>query len=138
MSNKLFYRGSSSKDFQVKRHVDSRYGFPALFFSSELEIARLYAAHNAREKHNHAGGYVYSMEIMEPMKRIDYKFKVTRCAHFRNLMYELFNSGMDSALVRNALDFPSSDTRQFLDSDILVVFDLSIIPAMELVESNVV
>lgn len=131
------YRGSSSSDFEVKKHVRSRYGFNALFFTTSLELARLYAHHLAREKRNWKGGFVYEFDIPTPYKKINYKNGITHSRHFRNLMYELHREDINSAIIENCYDYPSKDLVRYIDSDLVVVFDLDSIKNFKLIEENV-
>ena len=131
------YRGSSSANFEVKKHVRSRYGFNALFFTTDIELARLYAHHLAREKRNWKGGFVYEFDIPEPYKKVDYKGAISYSSHFRNLMYELYREDLKSAIITNCYDYPSKDLVRYIKSDLVVVYDLELIKNFELIESNV-
>lgn len=131
------YRGSSSENFEVKKHVRSRYGFNALFFTTSLELARLYAHHLAREKRNWKGGFVYEFEIPEPYKKINYEGAITHSSHFRNLMFKLYREDLKSAIIENCYDYPSKELVRYINSEVVVVFDLDLIKQFKLIESNV-
>lgn len=131
------YRGSSSKDFEVKKHIQSRYGFNALFFTSSIELARMYAVHHAQIKGTSNGGFVYEFFMPRPRKVIDYNFGITYSRHFRNMIYELHAKKWKSVIIANCYDSPSEKTKKYIINDLVVLFDLDLIKGYKRIESNV-
>jgi hypothetical protein len=73
----IVYRGSSRDDFKIEKWKTSRYGFHALFFASDLELAKLYAQHRADEERKRNGGFVYEFEIPDNLHSVDYGNKIS-------------------------------------------------------------
>ncbi len=130
----IAYRGDFCADFEVSEFEMSRYGFPALFFSTDQEVAKLYAIHHAREKRTNTG-YIYKFDLAAPFKEIDYAGKISYSSHFRNLMYDLFQKQYRSVLIRNCYDSPSSHLRRFIKSDLVIIFDFKQILNYQLLKS---
>ncbi len=132
-----FYRGDASEEFKVKRFKTSRYGFNALFFTTNIEVARLYASHRAKEEGKYNGGFVYEFELPEADHIIDYQNKITYSPNFRNLMYTLNKTELDSVYLENTFDYPSKELIKYIKSDLLVIFNLDLIKKYKLIESNI-
>ncbi|MBY0066824.1 hypothetical protein ACTS9K_08410 [Empedobacter sp. ULE_I145] len=112
-----FYRGDKSGDFKIINKL-SRYNFPCLFFASNIDLAIKY-----KEEFN---GYLYEHDINVISRTIDFKGEITHSADFRNMIMKLRFEKYKSVLIKNCGDYPSN-LSQLTYSDILVVFDLSII-----------
>ena len=118
------YRGDNNGSFKVEKKHNSRYGFPALFFSTKEELARMYATYKARE-----GGepYVYAYDIAHNMQEIDFKGRESYSLEFVNLIHDLKRSGVKAVRITNVFDYPSQDFKGNNSSDVVAVFDLSLI-----------
>lgn len=113
----IFYHGhKNNKGFKIEKHICSRYGFPCIFFASNIELAYNYADNSDN---------VIQIDFI-PNHTIDYERKRTYSNDFRNLIYKLRNEGHDSVLIKNVYDNPDGNYTLEL-SDILVVFNLDII-----------
>lgn len=119
-----YYRGDSNADFQVSEGMNSRYGFPAIFFTSSKKLAQNYAKHLTRNRLR--TGSVYAFEYSQNRVKVDFQFKISHSAEFRNLIHTLKSRNIPSALIYNVIDYPSEQFKEYSVSDILVVFDLSI------------
>ena len=130
-------RGSSRDDFKIEKWKTSRYGFHALFFASDLELAKLYAQHRADEERKRNGGFVYEFEIPDYLHSVDYGNKISYSNDFRNLMYKLYREDHKGVIIKNVYDYPSKKLMSFNLSDVIVIFDLDIIKSFKLIQSNV-
>lgn len=133
----IFYRGSSSENFKIESHINSRYGFRALFFTNDIFLAKLYARYRANEKGLKHGGFLYKAEIQSVDKIIDFNSEITHCAKFRNMIHQEFHNNNKTILIRDCYDYPSKEYFELIKSDVLTVFDLSQIKKIELIESNI-
>lgn len=133
----IVYRGSSSSDFTIQKWKKSRYGFNALFFASEINLAQLYAHHRAEEEYKQNGGYVYKFEILDCLYTIDYGGKTSYSSDFRNMIFKLFRNGHKGVIIKNIIDYPSKKFFRPNFSDVIVVFDFNIIQSFELIQKNV-
>lgn len=132
------YRGDASSEFKVE-NIFSRYGFKALFFTNNIQVARMYAHFLAMKNGVRNGGAIYEFNIPEPLKFIDFKDEVTHSRIFRNLIFDLHKQEVNSALITNCFDYPKlTENITILSSDILVVFDFELINDYKLIESNVI
>ena len=130
------YMGTHSANFEILDNINSRYGFPALFFTNNLHLARLYATHYAKEN-DLSGGYVYEFEIRSPDEVIDWN-NFSYSAEFVQKINDLYNEKHKSAALRNVIDFPKQDYSRFVYSDIYIVFDFkSEITSHRVIEENV-
>lgn len=123
-----FYHGTYLTDFVIENHIDSRYGFKCLFLTNNLQLAKLYAKYHSDKKKCKGSVYVMDLPIG---KTYDFNFGLTYSALFRNLIYSLFEKEVPSVLIKNVIDYPSDKFKDFIISDILVVFDLAIIQNVE-------
>ena len=113
----IFYHGhNKDSNFKIENHISSRYGFPCMFFASNIELAKNYASNSDN---------IVQIDFI-PNHIIDYQKKRTFSNEFRNLIYQLRNEGHDSVLIKNVFDNPDANYMLEL-SDILVVFNLDII-----------
>ena len=113
----IVFHGHNKDEFVIQKHINSRYGFPCLFFSSNINLALNY------------GKNVIKLDI-SPIKTIDFKGKISHSLEFRNLIYSLRNENSKSVLIKNVYDRPN-DTASLEFGDILVVFDLITIQNFE-------
>jgi hypothetical protein len=130
-------RGSSTKDFKVKPWKNSRYGFPALFCATEERLARLYALHRKKQKKS-AFGFVHEIEITVKPKEVSFNHRSSFCSEFRNLIYRLYKSDEKAYLITDVFDYPSNELMIHNESDVLVIFDFSIIKSIDLKEDNII
>ena len=133
----IVYRGSSRDDFKIEKWKRSRYGFNALFFASDLNLAKLYAQHRADEENKRNGGFVYEFEIPDYLKVVDYGGKISYSIDFRNLMYKLHNEDHKGVIIKNVYDYPSKKLFSLENSDVIVIFDFDIIKSFKVIQSNV-
>jgi hypothetical protein len=133
----IVYRGSSRDNFKIEKWKRSRYGFKALFFASDIELAKLYAQHRADEEGKRNGGFVYESEIIDYLHSVDYGNKTSYSNDFRNLMYKLYREGHKGVIIKNVFDYPSKKLMRHNVSDVIVVFDFDIIKSFKLIQSNV-
>ena len=133
----IVYRGSSRDDFKIEKWKRSRYGFNALFFASDLYLAKLYAHHRADEEYKRTGGFVYEFEIPDYLHSVDYGGKLSYNSDFRNLIHKLFRDGHKGVIIKNAIDYPSKKLFRPTLCDIIVIFDFDIIKSFKLIQSNV-
>ena len=130
-----FYRGDIVENFKVANTL-SRYGFPALFFSSDIELARIYAKYKSKQSHKMTGGYVHEFEINRPRRVHDFNFEISHSRIFRNLIHDFKNKGYPSVLIKNVMDYPSETCNHFDYTDICVVFFMSEIIEVKILEKN--
>jgi hypothetical protein len=122
-----YYHGSSQHDLKLDAGRPSRYGFPALFLASNLDLAVQYAWHNADQVVGNSAGYVYEFEMDPIAKVVDFKNEITHNSHFRNLIYRLQSQKHSAVRISNALDYPSVKFKQKHYSDIVIVFDFQLL-----------
>ena len=79
------YFGIDKDNFSIENHITSRYGFRALFFSTDIEVAELYAKFYAK-KNRKKTAYIYEFNIIEPKKKIEYNYSISYSSNFRNLV----------------------------------------------------
>lgn len=136
----LYYHGNNEKDFTVNPHKNARYGFPALFFTPNIDLARLYAVHHYRKTQRHGGGFVYAIELPDTLACTrDWQNQSTHTPQFKNLICQAATGHIDLLQIKNCLDYPSKELRLLAISDILVCFDTQIITeiGMNLIESGI-
>lgn len=104
-----FYHGFKGKELLINKNINSRYGFPCLFFSTEIELANQYSE-----------GNILTIEYT-PSKEVDFNSKVSYSLEFRNLILKLRNEHHISALIKNVYD-RENENKQLIKSDILVIF----------------
>jgi hypothetical protein len=118
------YFGIDKEDFTIENHITSRYGFRALFFSTNIEVAELYAKFYAK-KNKKSSAYIYEFNIIEPKKKIEYNYAFSYSSNFRNLIFKGFQENINSMMIKNVYDYPSSIFKQMILSDIIVIYDFS-------------
>lgn len=116
--------------------MKSRYGFPCLFFSSEPVLAMLYASHKASFSGNKFG-FLYKVKIQNCFDTIDFHGKTSYSIEFKQLIIKLKKQGFLAVKITNVLDYPSNELRVHNNSDILVVFDFSLIESIELLKNKI-
>mgnify|MGYP006404686287 CR=1 FL=1 len=116
------YRGDSSDNWQIDPYASSRYGFPVLFFASNIELARLYSDFLGK-----SNGSIYELELTRVDKVIDFGGSDSYSGKFRNTIYDLFEKGIKSAVFENVYDRPSSRYSFQEISDVYVVFDFTLL-----------
>lgn len=130
------YRGAHTNPFCIVQSINSRYGIPALFFTTNLNLARAYARHYAHTLNLNSGGYVHQYSLPENLAVHNFNFKSSNCPVFRNLIYHLKHSRQPAVIITNVLDYPSDSLRLADFSDLIVVFSFSLISGQQLIESN--
>jgi hypothetical protein len=133
----IVYRGSSTKDFKIKKWVRSRYGLRCLFFASNIELAKLYAIHRANEMYLRDGGFVHEVEIQGYIKEYDFGHAISYSNDFRNLIYKLHREGHKIVRIINVFDYPSKKLMRPTGSDVIVVFDYECIKSFKLIMKGV-
>jgi hypothetical protein len=127
------YRGDFSDKFEVKHYVRSRYGIPALFFTPDKDLARLYGQWYNRQRAVLHKECIYMCEIPDQyLFDTDFRGQPSYSPEFRNLIYTLKSFKIRSGLIRNVVDFPDQSTAYYQSSDIIVVFDFSLISGLTL------
>lgn len=122
-----YFRGDANPDFKVGEYFRSRYGFPALFFTSNLNLARAYAQYHTRKLEKKGSGFIFSFEAPDYIPEYDYKHSLSHSRHFRKLIYDFYHEGCEIIKLKNVVDYPSSEFADYTASDILVVFNLKLI-----------
>jgi hypothetical protein len=135
--NMIVYKGSSRDDFKIEKWKRSRYGFNALFFASNIELAKLHAQHEADEENKINGGFVYEFEIQGYLHSIDYGYKISYSSDFENLMYKLYREGHKGVIIKNIFVYPSKKLTTLNLSDVIVIFDFDLIKSFKLIQRNV-
>jgi hypothetical protein len=131
------FRGDCFQNFEIKKHVTSRYALHALFFTTDIDLARLYAKHRAKEDRVFSGGFIHQFEVPDYLLEHDFNGELSHGSKFRNLIYSLHQKGIGGAIIKNVYDYPSKDFCVFNRADIIVIFDFNLIKNQELFESNV-
>jgi hypothetical protein len=109
----MFYHGHIEKEFWVNPYQNSRYGFPCIFFTDNIELAQCY------------GSTIISASI-PIQKKIDFGNKISHSLEFRNLIYKLKNEKCNSVAIENVYDRPNDD-HLLHKATIVVVFNLEIL-----------
>jgi hypothetical protein len=134
----IFYHGNCIADFEINRFKDSRYGFPALFLTTNIELARLYALWHYRQTWAHGGGMVYEIEVNIGFCDVtDWGGHNSYTPDFRNKIRYWQQCGHSGLLLQNVVDYPHKSLRVPLLSDILVVYKLDNIKQIILSESKI-
>jgi hypothetical protein len=125
------YRGDNTRNFKVNKRTNSRYGFPALFFSTKVDLARLYAEYKALD-----GGdaTVYKFDTIMAMPSVDFNGKESYSGEFVDLIHRLKGSGAKAVRITNVFDYPSQDFKGNNNSDIVAIFDFSVINGGSIIE----
>jgi hypothetical protein len=132
------YRGDLKGNFEVKDWLRSRYGIRALFFTPDLDLARLYAIHHARQAKQSHKGTVYMCEINDfHLFPYDFGGKSSYSPDFRNMVFTFRDFNYKAALIKNVLDYPTKELIRYESSDIVVVYDFSVIQNLRIVQTNV-
>lgn len=105
------YHGHPEKDFVLTNQA-SRYGFPVLFFTNNIILAKNYSK----------GGII--MAEIDYFQSFDYRGGISHSAHFRNLIHDLYKKGTPSVVIKNVYDSPNHEY-SLEKSDLYVVFDFS-------------
>ena len=124
------YRADTKNDFKLLNHVNSRYGFNALFFTTNIELAEKYA-----ESFNNKGT-IYEFELNPILDSVDYKGRISHSSHFRSLIHRLYKEGKSSVIIKNVYDYPSFKSYYPNKSDLIVVFDFSEIISLKKYEQT--
>jgi len=114
------YFGCNDKDFKISPFKKSRYGFKALFFATDIDLAKQYAIYHAKDK---SEGYVYQADVPDNIRTFDYGGGFSYDRDFRNLMFEISQMNLPAARITNVIDFPKG-CKKYVKSDVVVVFDL--------------
>jgi hypothetical protein len=129
------YRGDYSNEWQIEHLKKSRYGMPALFWSNDINVASMYADYHAKSNYLPCG-YVYACKLpILPICTVNYNYKYSYGAEFRNLIYSLHRLKHNWVCIKNVLDVPSKEYLSPIVADIYVCFNPGAIGSMELVKS---
>jgi len=132
----IAYHGDRSPKLIPEPGRPSRYGFRCLFFTPDETLARLYALHWAKMSNRADAGFVYQAEILTTSFYVhDLCGRNTHTAEFRNLIHTFNTFRIPGVLIKNALDYPSESIPYYSTSDILAVFNISLINRIELMPS---
>lgn len=115
------YHGSNSDALKISKGVkSSRYGFPVLFFATNIQLAKLYGKH------------IYKGTIQTD-RVINWKSKSSYCPEFKHLIsnYRL-NHG--AVLLQNVIDRPGKN-HPYKATDLVVVFNFDRIVEFKLLKS---
>ena len=123
-----YFHASKSKVFTHRRTFKTRYGFSVSFFTGNPDLVKLYF--------DLYKGQVISINFDSPDYEIDYKSKSSYSVDFRNLIFRLKKENYKSVLIKNVLDYPTQKTKRIIISDILIIFDSSIIANYDTVNLN--
>lgn len=126
----MIYFTGTQKDFSLSRAKASRYGFPALFFSTNPEHALLYAQHYWQQQRQPAA--VYRIAWAKPLPLLDFGGGVSHSSHFRNTIFQLQRQGKAAWQISNVIDYPSEDLFSGERRNIVAFFDLAQLPELEL------
>jgi hypothetical protein len=113
------YHGYKSAQFKIENHINSRYGFPCLFFTDNIELAK-----------NYSNNTVISAEL-NVQTVFDFNNGISHSLTFRNLIYSLRKKSVPVVKIRNVFDRPNENYPLEL-SDIYVVFDFNQINNIQL------
>jgi len=133
------YRGDWNNEFQVKEWIRSRYGFQALFFTTDLALARLYAIHAAQERRMPGAGAVYEAEVND-LWVFKYDFQGKSAYHgpeFRNMIHTFKQFNHKAVQVYNVVDYPNKSMMRLEYTDVVVVFDYKIIENLRCIDSKI-
>lgn len=132
----VVYIGTSDENFKVKAFLRSRYGIPALFFASKPQLAQLYAAHYAEREFKKEGGFVFECEL-DCDHIVSFGGRDSYCGEFRSLIYRLCRQKYKAVRITGVMDYPDQSLKVQTDSDVIAVFDLSLIKNLKLIQKNV-
>jgi len=135
--NVMFYFGTHTTDFKIENHINSRYGFKALFFTNNIELAELFANYHAK-KNNQKKGYVYKADFIRIDHNVDFNGHISHSSTFRNLIYNLQSKFFKVVQIKNVYDYPSDELKKFINSDIVIVFDFNFINKIEYVKEIII
>jgi hypothetical protein len=133
----MFYFGTHISDFKIESHINSRYGFKALFFTNNIEVAELYAKYHAT-KNRKKVGYIYRAEFATIQHSVDFNSHVSHSSVFRNLVHSLQSKFYKTVKVKNVYDYPSEDMMKFIKSDIIIIFDFNFIHKIEMEKAIII
>ena len=130
------YIGTNKADFRILSSQVSRYGFPAVFFATEMFLAELYAADKCKKSASDKPGYVFSAALPDRMHRVNFGGRFTYTPDFRNMIYKL-HTRYPIVQMYNVVDSPSKEFFRVNTSDVIVVFDLSLISNLRMVRNDI-
>lgn len=116
---KQYYHASKCSKLNVKRQFKTRYGFPLTFLTDNLQLVKMY--------YQEYKGDVICIDFSFPDLEIDYKSKSSYSVDFRNLIFKLKKENHKSVLLKNVLDYPTQKMKRIIISDILIIFDSSLL-----------
>jgi len=134
----IIYRGDLIESFEIKPWKRSRYGFHALFFTTDLQLARMYAIHHAQEAGKPGAGAVHQAEVHDfYVYPYDFQGKHSYGAEFRNLMHTLQQFQHKALIINNVIDYPKQSMIRYEPTDVVVILDLEIITNLKCIETNI-
>lgn len=128
----ILYHGSQYKDLKLSTDINSRYNFPAFFLTPNRELAIMYAVH---AYNTFGSGYVYQTELDESFLEIDYLGKISYSSNFRGLIHRLYKADYKSVLIKNVIDYPSEKFSYYKSSQIVIIFDTTLISSLKCIGS---
>jgi hypothetical protein len=120
------YHGTNITDFKISKIKNSRYGFPVLFFATDISLAKLYGEYHASKAYL-KGFKVFEAELPTHCNTVDFKNKNSYCAEFNNLIVNSKKQNVKILKIVNVIDSPSKEFFKLNNSDIIAVFDFDLI-----------
>ena len=128
----LVYHGTHKADLFIINSKRSRYSFPALFATTNIALAKLYARYQVPAQ---MPGYLYEIDIAAKPTIYPYHGKPSFSREFRNLMYEFHRDKYKLVQLTDVLDYPVDSMKIKALSDIIVIFDLTLIRSVTLYQT---
>jgi hypothetical protein len=119
------YRGDTP-DWKPRLSHMSRYGIPAIFFTTDEDLAELYAQYHGSRKLI-GKGVIYKATLINGLAKIDFEHMTTYSYYFRNLILYYYHEKMKGIHITNAVDYPDPRMKTSKSSSIIVIYDASII-----------
>jgi hypothetical protein len=119
------YRGDADSNFQPQKHINSRYGIIALFFTTDIKVAKLYAKQRSDQERIYNDGAIYTTDLPNQVYSVDFNGEVSHSSKFRNLIYKLHQENHKVVCIKNVYDYPSKDYFELIKSDIIVYFNIN-------------
>lgn len=134
----VFYHGNCQTDFEIDPLKRSRYGFPALFLTTSIDLARQYALWHYRQTWANGGGLVYQIKLEKVWFDVcEWGGCSSYTPDFRNKIQAWQKIGHAGLWIQNVSDTPQKKVYAPLLSDILVVYNVANIKSITLLESGI-
>jgi hypothetical protein len=135
----IVYHGTGDPDLQIRKGFFSRYKFVALFTTTNIELARLYARYYREESwlYLRQGGYLYEIEVDgEVDYHADFEGRHSYQGDFKRLVQQMQSAWVHLGHISNVVDFPSFRLKTSEPSDIFVIYNLKLIKSVKLIENE--